>query len=426
MLSHLNNPEHARTAAGASDRQGKLAAWLNAVVLAVPLALLAPPECRGQGAPASFSLEPQEGVLLLRSGRTLQGRYTRDGDRYYLALPSGEIRIRASDVEAALPSLDDCYRYRRQRVDAGNVTSHLDLAQWSIEHGLLGAAAEQLTIALMLDSNHPRVALLERRLQAARTQSKPAAATTDATLEEVIPAEDLERFCKSLPDSTVEIFTHTIQPLLQNTCGNAACHGPRSPTAFRMLRAPANQAPSSRLTQRNLYAVLQMVNRETPTKSPLLTVPIRPHGPVSKAIFQPHDAVQYRELVRWVMIACGDPQKPRPATVGLKPPALMSPPIGATPIQNSNARLDQQVQRAAASEPVGNVQPPSPPKAERAVDPTQANSPSPQPQSAKTVSPRASDPFHPVLFNRRFFPDGKPDQQPATKDEEPLSQPPDG
>ena len=380
------------------------------------LAAVAAEPCLAQ--PAPLTLEPQQGVLLLRSGRTLQGRYTRDGDRYYLALPSGEIRIRAGEVEAALPSLDACYRYRRQRVDAGNVNSHLDLAQWCIEHQLLGPAAEQLGVALALDARHPRVELLERRLTAARTQAKPAE-MVEVETEETISAEDLERFCKTLPDGTLEMFTSSIQPLLQNSCGNAACHGSRSPTAFRMMRAPANQAPSSRLTQRNLYAVLQMVNRESPTSSPLLTVPIRPHGPVDKPLFKPHDAVQYRELVRWVLVACGNPSKPQPATVKLKQPALMVPPPDAAPLDKA-ARVDGQVQQAAAIEDADPAEAKLPERLERAVDPAAVRT------SASPTSPRASDPFHPELFNRRFFPEGKPEQRPGSAEASTASNPSEG
>ncbi len=403
---HLHRISNARTARTGSSRTGRRCYAIARQTLSLWLALLATvtaEPCLAQSTPSPLALQPQQGVLLLRSGRTLQGRYTRDGDRYYLALPSGEIRVRANEVEAALPSLEDCYHYRRERVDAGNVNSHLDLAQWCIEHELLGAAAEQLAIAIMIDPRHPRAELLERRLHAARTQTKPAEVAA-IEVEETISADELERFCKSLPAGTVELFTSSIQPLLQNSCGNAACHGPRSTTAFRMLRAPANQKPSSRLTQRNLYAVLQMVNRENPTSSPLLTVPIRPHGPVDKPLFKQHDAAQYRELVRWVLLACGNGAKPQPATVQLKPPALMVPPLDATPLEKSKP-ADNPVKQTAAVEEVRPTQPKQPERLERAVDPAA--------KPAATTAPRASDPFHPELFNRRFFPEGKPEQRPT-------------
>jgi hypothetical protein len=398
---HFHRPSNAKTARTGSSDTGRrhhaparhtLPLWL------VLLAAIAAEPCLAQSPPAPLALQPQQGVLLLRSGRTLQGRYTRDGDRYYLALPSGEIRIRANEVEAALPSLEDCYRYRR--------------------HELLGGAAEQLAVAIMIDARHPRADLLERRLNAARTQAKPVEAAAAET-EETISADDLEKFCKSLPAGTVELFTSSIQPLLQNSCGNAACHGSRSPTAFRMMRAPANQAPSSRLTQRNLYAVLQMVNRESPTSSPLLTVPIRPHGPVDKPLFKQHDAAQYRELVRWVLLACGNTSKPQPATVQLKPPALMVPPLEAAPLDKPT-RTDRQVQQASAVEDKPASPSKMPDRLERAVDPAASRS------APGTTAPRASDPFHPELFNRRFFPEGKPEQRPAGTDTADANTPPEG
>ena len=42
---------------------------------------------------------------------------------------------------------------------------------------------------------------------------------------------------------------------------------------------------SRRATQRNLYSVLSIVDRERPGESLLLTVPTRPHGTVKSAIF---------------------------------------------------------------------------------------------------------------------------------------------
>ncbi len=45
---------------------------------------------------------PAEGVLLMRSGRVLAGKIRRDGERYLVTLPAGEIRIRAEDVRARL------------------------------------------------------------------------------------------------------------------------------------------------------------------------------------------------------------------------------------------------------------------------------------------------------------------------------------
>jgi len=411
----LSNAKTARTGSSDTGRPHHAPARHTLPLWLTLWAALAAEPCLAQSPPAPLALQPQQGVLLLRSGRTLQGRYTRDGDRYYLALPTGEIRVRANEVEAALPSLEDCYRYRRERVDAGNVNSHLDLAQWCIEHELLGGAAEQLAIAIMIDARHPRAELLERRLNAARTQAKPTEVSA-VEVEETISADDLEKFCKSLPAGTVELFTSSIQPLLQNSCGNAACHGSRSPTAFRMMRAPANQAPSSRLTQRNLYAVLQMVNRETPTSSPLLTVPIRPHGPVDKPLFKQHDAAQYRELVRWVLLACGNPSKPQPATVQLKPPALMVPPLEAAPLDKPT-RTDNQVQQASAVEETPAAQPKMPDRLERAVDPAAS-------RSATGTTPRGSDPFHPELFNRRFFPEGKPEQRPSGTDTADAATPP--
>ncbi len=172
------------------------------------------------------------------------------------------------------------------------MNSHLDLAQWCIEHNLLGPAAEQLGVAISIDPRHPKLVLLERRLEAARAERRPVEPADDLPADYLNP-DAIDKFCRALPQGTVETFTNRIHPLLQNHCGNAGCHGAQSPSPFRMYRLPGTQAASNRLTQRNLYAVLQMVNRENPPASPLLTVPIKPHGDQKAAVFKSHDVAQY-------------------------------------------------------------------------------------------------------------------------------------
>ncbi len=406
---------------------------LAILAAACPAVALAQPSGTAPGAYA-VDVAPQQGVLLLRNGRTLHGKYTRDGDRFYLALPGGEIRIRAAEVEVACESLDACYIYRRQRVDAGNVNSHLDLAQWCIEHELLGPAAEQLAVALSIDPRHPKLVLLQRRIEVAQTAPPPRAAAeagTEAEPADFVDADMLDKLCRSLPPGTVEMFTNRIHPLLQNHCGNAGCHGSQTTSQFRMVRAPANKAASSRITQRNLFAALQMINRENPTGSVLLTQPIKPHGSARQAIFKTHDIAQYNELVQWVMGVAGPAVPARSTTVGATAPGLIQPSPHAKPLPIPGDR--GQVETVSAIDPktATHASLASFPHFERATDPSATATaapgslPSPSPQRPTTLA-RPNDPFHPELFNRRFFPQGNPREQKAAESppkQEPTTEP---
>ncbi len=263
---------------------------LTALGLA-PLALAVPP----------LDIAPKEGMLLLKNGRVIEGKITRDGDRYYVALPSGEIRIKAANVEVLCRGLDECYRYRRSRLEPSNITHHLELAQWCVQRGLLGYAAQELAVAVEINPQHPRIPLLERRLFLARQEPKPK--PSDASTSEAGNLkEELDRLVRSLPRRGVEQFTATIQPILQNSCSTAACHGPQSKSKFRLQRISNGRIISQRVTQRNLQATLQMILRNAPSQSPLLTEPVKPHGTAKNAIFTSREIARYKQLVDWVQL----------------------------------------------------------------------------------------------------------------------------
>jgi hypothetical protein len=103
----------------------------------------------------------------------------------------------------------------------------------------------------------------------------------------------------AMPPKTIETFAQMIQPMLVAHCGSAACHGPGSPSKLQLFRPPAGSLPSRRLTQRNLYSVLEWVDRDDPAKSPLLNVPTRPHGTTRAPIFGNNQTAIYGQLFDW-------------------------------------------------------------------------------------------------------------------------------
>lgn len=356
---------------------------------------------------------PQKGVLLLRNGGLLRGEITRAGDLYYVALPDGEIRIRAAEVECCCRDLEEGYRRKRGDIQLGNVHDHLRLAQWCLRHGLLGHAGRELADALEADPAHPMIGVLRRRLQTAmEPTSSEGPGVGDPPIKPRPPArpidrpaslEELDRLVRGLPPGAVRTFTETIQPLLMNHCGTAACHGPGAESEFRLLRMPPGRPPSRRLTQRNLHAALRWIDREDPAASPLLTAPAAPHGTAKKAIFDKGQAVQYRRLLDWVG-QVAPPQRPKaPETVTPKekPPVpamaagLLGPgsPLPKTPGPSSR-------QPAAKPGP-----------------PAGAESGGQRPPGIGSSVKRGAalplfvpvDPFDPEIFNRRYF--GKSEQR---------------
>lgn len=342
---------------------------------------------------------PQQSVLLLRNGEAIEGKISRVGELYYVALPSeghgtcprewtgGEIRVKAAEVEFCCRDLEEGYRRKRAAIQPGDVRGHLGLAQWCLRHGLLGPAGRELADALDADPTHPMIGLLERRLKMA-LEPPPRRLPTKATGQAASP-EELDRLVRGMPPGSVETFTQTIQPLLVNHCGAAGCHGPRSESAFRLLRTPPGRPASRRLTQRNLHAAMAWVDREDPAASRLLTLPIGPHGTAKKAVFSQGQAAQYKRMVDWVCQLSRRPAPKIPETVASKE----KPPVRAMPAESQ-----------------GSDSPP--PESSGTSDRQPAagsgkNEPPLEGPSVKRGAPLPLfvpvDPFDPEIFNRRYF-----------------------
>ena len=239
---------------------------------------------------------PERGVVLLRNGQAVEGRITRAGDIYYVVLPEGEIRLKAADVELCCRNLEEGYLRKRTAL-ADTADEHLRLAQWCQRHGLSQAAAMELDDARRLDPRHPMIGILQNRLQmAAEPPSKPAAPPTAPG----VSFEKLDQMVRGLPPGAVEEFTQTIQPILMNHCATAGCHGPQCESKLHLQRIPNGRPATRRITQRNLYEVLQLIDREKPETSPLLAAAAKPHGSARAASFNERQGGQYERLAKWV------------------------------------------------------------------------------------------------------------------------------
>jgi hypothetical protein len=387
---------------------------------------------------------PRQGILLLRNGSILQGQITKTAERYGVLVDGGQIHVKTGDVELCCRSLEEAYRHKRALIQLANAYDHLELAQWCQRQGLLGFAAQELAHAKALDSTHPLIPLVERRIKMSLWQPEPAPHPVEKG-ELPPPAEELDQLVRGMPPGSVEKFTQTIQPLLMNRCSTAGCHGPNTESEFRLLRIPAGRSPSRRLTQRNLRSTLQWVDREEPAASPILTAPIRPHGTAPAAIFTHQGIDQYKRLVDWV---CQLAQKRGPTATARqdqpgqppdqhKPPSLTLPAVHTAPVEPGTAH--------GTAPAGGNAGPPGQTSASPFTSGTgvvslgdeeatglgpdgglpRVSTPSVRPaqrqagleadQEPGILSPAVQqatplgqfvpvDPFDPEIFNRRFFP----------------------
>ncbi len=273
-------------------------------------------------------------------------RPSRDGFRqkdglYIIDFSDGQIRVKPADVDLVCNSLDEGYQRKRAAMATGDAHDHLELAQWCLRHDLLGPAAAELADAKTADPNDPMISALDHRLKMAL--EPPSATATSKSIPG--PSNDeLDRMIRGLPRGAIESFTQSVQPVLMNHCATAGCHGPQSETGLRLFRIPTSKTASRRITQRNLYSALSFVDRENPAASRLLTVPSGPHGTAKIAIFNEHQAAQYRRLVEWTSQLAGQASNAEvPATLN---PMFLPPATNGAAGQMPPQMLSQEVRRA--------------------------------------------------------------------------------
>ena len=228
--------------------------------------------CLFAGGADELSLTAQSGVLLLNNGELIEGTIMASGDRYDVVGKDSEIRVKRSDVAFACRNAHECYLHKRSGIEQGRVQDHLELTEWCLKNGLIDPAERELAAARAADPSHPKIRLLEPRLELAKQapRNAPPAQSTEK------PASaQLDVLVRNLPGGSMETFTNGIQPMLLNFCAKSGCHGPRSSGALKLERIPPNRLAGRHVTQSNLQAVLAMVNREAPQDSKLLAAPIR-------------------------------------------------------------------------------------------------------------------------------------------------------
>ena len=343
--------------------------------------------------------ETREGYLLLTNGEVVAGKVTHAGDFYHVALPKGELRLKAREVDLWADRLADLYLAQRERLSDGNSDDHLSLADWCLKNGLIESAREELADVRKLDPEHPRVAMLARRLDLADQPPAEKRAKSVATAEG-ITNKDLDRFIRGLPRGTVESFTNTIQPLLLNYCSAAGCHGPKSENGLKLARASLAGKGSRRITQRNLHSAWRFVDRDSPAQSKLLTLPVRPHGSAKTPIFSEKQAAKYRQLVAWSRLVAGNrphsDEKDR--DVELARPQAESRESDVRQASFDSPLAREEAEDSATTKEKGEKEP-------AGKDSSSEDSGDSSPDESDEDSPREERPkdsFDPEIFNRRY------------------------
>ena len=251
---------------------------------------------------------------MLRNGQVIEGHIERNGDYYTVTLPDQELQIRAANVEFSCHDLREGYRQKKAAIQPNDIEQHLQLFLWCERHGLLDCAGEELNAAESLDREHPMISVLRRRLKVELQQKKEPRRPSEHGPPPPSD-EQLDRMTRGMPPGTVESFVQIVQPILLNHCPGAVGFSLPGQKRLQLMRPPLGESPSRRITQRNLYAVLECIDWDNPGESPLLKASVGSGAAATVGSFPGKHSMQYEKLAQWVYQVA---QKPMPAdeTVG--------------------------------------------------------------------------------------------------------------
>lgn len=246
----------------------------------------------------------EAGVLLLQDGGVLTGTISQTADWYVVAHAGGQMQVASSRVQFVGKTLSEAYQFRCQHLSANTVEAHLVLADWCLRHNLLEEAGKELTTARSLGPDHPRLALLDRRLTAAKeAATQPAHVAASKNNPPAPVASGATTAARpDVSNNVVEVFTRKVQPVLVNNCTVAKCHEPGGAQAFQLNRAVLRGEANRRTTMQNLAATLALIDHEHPDASQLLTVPRQAHGGMSAAILGTRQEAAFKHLADWVAL----------------------------------------------------------------------------------------------------------------------------
>jgi hypothetical protein len=315
-------------------------------------------------------------LIVLRNGKVFEGVIHLARDGYEVESGGGRIYLAEPYIWFTAESRQDAYRVMRERIPEATADGHVRIAQWCVENGLHSAAREELKSALRLEPQHNDARSMLRLLEPSRGTTTGSASAR--------PAEPLPGDIAPLGGLSAEIareFVTRVQPILVNRCGNAACHGTVSRSAFRLKAVRSGQTAHRAHTAANLESVWKQISLDDPAASPLLVAPSHPgHGGTRKPLFiGAAGEAQLRSLTSWVQevarsSATNEASEPSPGVRLTSAPAADAYRDG----------LDGGVDSAAL-----------PPSAE--ADETSA-------VLERIVAEERPDAFDPDEFNRRFGP----------------------
>jgi len=238
-----------------------------------------------------ISPNPPKLVILLNNDRVVQGEILSSGETVQVRNELGLITILRSDIATIATTLREVYQFKKENTLEIS-DSFLKLADWCVANHLVDEAAVEFDRAILLAGHPQQVEAIRNRKNAALSMLSERHSQVDLVEQE---NQKYRQWKEKIPASTFTTFKREILPLLVQNCNGIACHSSNSLNEFRFVANPNNRDVD---VAKNLQIVLGYVTPGLPEESPLVLIPIAPHGR-TKQIFTRQNLAKYQKLYFW-------------------------------------------------------------------------------------------------------------------------------
>jgi hypothetical protein len=291
------------------------------------------PEKPGEGHSPPAPPENEQGIILLTDGQVIRGTLVHDDTGCLVKTPFGSMQFPERRIVKTFRTLREAYEYKLSQFPEEDTQERLKLAQWCLTQDLQQEAKEQLQGILKINPKHPPAkAMLEKMEQTearlARRKIDPDVQQAKATPEDMtgLPKQlDSAALLRSRSRPAVagiadvpeifnlprpialkinDEFNRSIHPILQAYC--AKCHNERYPGDFQLLQIRSRRDLNRDTLRLNLEATLQLIDPLNPSRSEILSSPLRPHGlgKTKRPIFRGSNDLAYQKISAWVESIC--------------------------------------------------------------------------------------------------------------------------
>ncbi len=241
--------------------------------------------------PLSQSPDSSVKVILLNNDHIVRGEILNDGVTVQVRNELGVIQIQRNDIAHIAATLPEIYRFKQEKTQK-TAAGHLQLADWCVANKLPDEAAEEFDRAILRADDRQLADSIRNHKTAALSMFEEHNLKMDMVEQE---NRKYRQWLDKIPQTTVATFKREILPMLVQNCSGIACHSANSLNNFRFVPNPNNKDVD---VAKNLRVVLGYVTPGVPEESPLVLVPIAPHGRTQQ-IFTRRNIKQYEKLYLW-------------------------------------------------------------------------------------------------------------------------------